>query len=362
MPPGPQPEIDVFERLRVDRSAISRDFAQLPLLPTKVDRQEQLRTFFDMQDAAGQVGGDMGDAAMSGAQAAAPVVGDAAQAGASAAMSGAQAAAPVIQDAASGAANAVMSGAQAAAPMVGDAATTLASNLGDAASNLGDDNGCFPASAMVLGRMGPIRMEDVRLGDELQCQDGFSPVIAMLHRSGTKMTYLRIHHEHGSLAVSADHLVYTCHAQTGTGARVWRWAPAARLRCGDMMSMDMEATLVLNISISMESGVFAPLTLNGTLLVDGILCSCFSPPQDLSLSHELCHRAMLPLRLWHMARSTLEASTTLCSGAGKDSLPVLTLEAWSLIPSRDPSLHPYADALLSLLRYLRRKNPPRTKC
>ena len=26
----------------------------------------------------------------------------------------------------------------------------------------GDDNGCFPASAMVIGRMGPIRMEDVR--------------------------------------------------------------------------------------------------------------------------------------------------------------------------------------------------------
>jgi len=78
MPPF-SPEI--FERLRVDRSTISRDLSQLPLLPTKVDRQEQLRTFFDMQDAAGQVGGDMGDAAMSGAQAAAPVVGDAAQAG-----------------------------------------------------------------------------------------------------------------------------------------------------------------------------------------------------------------------------------------------------------------------------------------
>ena len=26
----------------------------------------------------------------------------------------------------------------------------------------GDDNGCFPASATVIGRMGPIRMEDVR--------------------------------------------------------------------------------------------------------------------------------------------------------------------------------------------------------
>lgn len=26
----------------------------------------------------------------------------------------------------------------------------------------GDDNGCFPANAAVIGRMGPIRMEDVR--------------------------------------------------------------------------------------------------------------------------------------------------------------------------------------------------------
>ena len=97
------------------------------------------------------------------------------EAGASAAWNGAQAAAPVVKDAASNAANAVMSGAQAAAPMVGDAASQVASGLGDAASNLGGpvvhalplraggDGGCFPAGATVWERhRGRLSMEDVR--------------------------------------------------------------------------------------------------------------------------------------------------------------------------------------------------------
>lgn len=115
MPPLKSPEI--LEGAPFVRHGL-RSAGDLPIWPSKVDRQEQLRTFFDAGQV-GQVGNDMGEAAMSGAEAAAPMVGDAAQAGASAAMSGAQAAAPMLQDAASSAANAVMSGAQSAAPVVG---------------------------------------------------------------------------------------------------------------------------------------------------------------------------------------------------------------------------------------------------
>lgn len=349
MPPLKSPEI--LEGAPFVRHGL-RSAGDLPIWPSKVDRQEQLRTFFDAGQV-GQVGNDMGEAAMSGAEAAAPMVGDAAQAGASAAMSGAQAAAPMLQDAASSAANAVMSGAQSAAPVVGDAATALASNLGDAASNIGDDNGCFPASALVMGRHGPIRMEDLRLGDELECAQGdFSPVIAMLHRSpGTKMTYLRIQHDRGSLAVSSNHLLYLC--QPGADGS-WRWAPAADVRPGDLLQHAAEVAVVLSVSVEVESGVFAPLTLCSTLLVDGVLCSCFAPPEELGLSHSLCHRALAPLRFWYYARRNLEASTTV--RMGENCQPILTLDAcWLPLPTlRDGStLHPYADTLLFAFRTLR---------
>lgn len=332
MPSLKSPEILETPPLRHLRSA-----GDLPIWLSKVDRQEQLRTFFDA--GVGQVGNDMGEAAMSGAEAAAPMVGDAAQAGASAAMSGAQAAAPMVQDAASSAASAVMSGAQSAAPMVGDAATALASNLGDAASNIGgDDNGCFPASAMVMGRQGPIRMEELRLGDELECAPGdFSPVIAMLHRSpGTKMTYLRIHHDHGSLAVSANHLLYIC-PKPGADAGSWQWAAAAAVRPGDLLQHATEFAAVLSVSVEAESGIFAPLTLCSTLLVDGVLCSCFAPPEEFCLSHSLCHCALAPLRFWYYARRSLEVSTQL----------------GPCLPLPRSTLHPYADTLLFAFRTLR---------
>eukprot|EP00913_Durusdinium_trenchii_P029890 g28007.t1 len=242
-------------------------------IPLKVDRREQLRTFFDL-DA---VGNDMGDAASAGVSAAAPVVSDAAQ------------------DAASSAASAVMSGAQAAAPMVGDAASSLASNLGDAASNLGDDNGCFPAASCVLERRrGVVRMEDVRVGDELDCGGVFSPVIAMLHRSpggirgarhtsagktvrvGVEGSYVVIHFVSGAVVISRNHLIQL-QEETEEGPPRFCWVPAADVRVGQQLQNGQR---VISVTSAEATGLFAPLTLSSTLLVDGALCSCFAPPLE----------------------------------------------------------------------------------
>ncbi|CAK9052210.1 unnamed protein product [Durusdinium trenchii] len=332
----------VPSRARVPRESSLGAWDPIPL---KVDRREQLRTFFDL-DA---VGNDMGDAASAGVSAAAPVVSDAAQAGANAAMSGAQAAAPMVKDAASSAASAVMSGAQAAAPMVGDAASSLASNLGDAASNLGDDNGCFPAASCVLERRrGVVRMEDVRVGDELDCGGVFSPVIAMLHRSpGEMMSYVVIHFVSGAVVISRNHLIQL-QEETEEGPPRFCWVPAADVRVGQQLQNGQR---VISVTSAEATGLFAPLTLSSTLLVDGALCSCFAPPLELGLSHELCHRAMAPLRAWHQAKSTLESTTT----PRWLGCPLWTLEAWTpWTTSVSPTIHPYAASLLLTLRSLHR--------
>ncbi|CAJ1366742.1 unnamed protein product, partial [Effrenium voratum] len=204
---------------------------------------------------AGQVGGDLTDAAASGASAAAPVVQDAAQAGAQAAWSGAQAAAPVVKDAASSAANAVMSGAQAAAPMVGDAASSIASNLGDAAGSLGDqasDGSCFPGDALVHERQrGQLRMAELRIGDELHCGGNtFSPVIAMLHCSpGVSSRFLSIAHEGGFLAISLDHLLW---AKRGSD---WKWVAAKHLQMpNDIVSCRGQHSAVLGVKLEEAAG------------------------------------------------------------------------------------------------------------
>ncbi|CAE7487726.1 dhh-b [Symbiodinium natans] len=162
-------------------------------------------TFFDFQEAAGQVGGDLTDAMGAGAAAAAPAVGNAAQDAASSAagavMSGAQAMAHT-KSKLSRFLFIMSRGVQAAAPMVGDAASALAGSVGDAANSLGayfpevsrmmlhacadgcvgdsaSDGNCFPVFEK---RRGIALMADVRIGDWLaSAGGGFSEVIAFLH-------------------------------------------------------------------------------------------------------------------------------------------------------------------------------------
>lgn len=50
-------------------------------------------------------------------------------------------------------------------------------------------------------------------------------------------------------------------------------------------------------SVVMDAGVFAPLTSSGTIVVDGIVASCYGS----FYSHSLVHSAMAPLRLVHGA-------------------------------------------------------------
>ena len=76
-------------------------------------------------------------------------------------------------------------------------------------------------------------------------------------------------------------------------------------------------------------GLFAPLTLSSTLLVDGLLCSCFAPPEELHVSHGLCHTAMAPLRLYHTCRTQLEETSR------AQGVP-LTLDVWCLWPLHPP--------------------------
>eukprot|EP00931_Biecheleriopsis_adriatica_P122510 TRINITY_DN97506_c0_g1_i1.p1 TRINITY_DN97506_c0_g1~~TRINITY_DN97506_c0_g1_i1.p1 ORF type:complete len:342 (+),score=61.52 TRINITY_DN97506_c0_g1_i1:34-1059(+) len=212
--------------------------------------------------------------------------------------------------------------------------------------------GCFPATAAVQERRrGRMLIRDVQIGDELAVGDGsFSPVIACLHEDPAVVSlYLLLQHGNGQLAISPEHLV-RCRRLRGDASAAsgsWCWRQAQEIRAGDELE-DAEGKLltvqcVLRVC---KQGAFAPLTECGELLVEGIRCSCYAPPSELRARHELCHVAMLPLRAFNSARLVVEY----LSRPSDAEDPLVTLKALWLLPTwGDPTVHPYANGLLTLV-------------
>merc|ERR1712060_682535 len=73
------------------------------------------------------------------------------------------------------------------------------------------------------------------------------------------------------------------HAWTGP---LWSWMPAQRVRPGDeLQDAGGKAVFVQDIHQVYCRGMFGPLTIDSTLFVDGVLCSCFAPPLTWSVPH-----------------------------------------------------------------------------
>lgn len=155
--------------------------------------------------------------------------------------------------------------------------------------------GCYPGSATIVDiHFQPRKMESLKVGDVVQVVSDkeihYEPVIAFIHRqSEVTHEFLEITTLHGKkiLKITEDHLVFV---EKGRQAAA---IPARDVIIGDTLYVIDDQNVVKkdavqNIRFVWEKGVYAPVTLSGTILVNDVHTSCYF---DV-LSHEWSHWAM----------------------------------------------------------------------
>ncbi|VDP09656.1 unnamed protein product [Soboliphyme baturini] len=179
--------------------------------------------------------------------------------------------------------------------------------------------GCFPREAMIATADGFKRMDELRIGDTVADVDATgrvtqTKVYAWLRLDRVQHEFVHIRTESGrSLRLTPNHLIFrqlrgstaTSHGCMGASATEHEAVLASELNVGDTVFSataepfsSYECDNVTSVKNVQAFGAYAPATMSGTLLVDGVHVSCYTSYwlKD-TIGHYFIHRViMAPLR------------------------------------------------------------------
>lgn len=130
----------------------------------------------------------------------------------------------------------------------------------------------------------------------------YDDVIAFIHRQPQLMTSFSVITTVAGyrLVATGDHLIFTSVDQSASFTDGAQSAFVAHLHSGNdsvyVTSSDskhLDVSMVTNVTTVTGRGVFAPLTSSGTIVVDGVVASCYA----FVSSHRIADFVMAPLRL-----------------------------------------------------------------
>lgn len=189
---------------------------------------------------------------------------------------------------------------------------TFVSRLLSESSSAAKSGGCFPGRSLVRTEDGSTkRLDQVQLGDRIAALDSsgdivYSEVIAFLDRSLTeRRQFVQLTTESGRvLTLTPAHLVPVEGRSSVFAGRV---QPGDKILVKDPSEEnEVEHRLrwdkVVENRLVLEEGVFAPLTTEGTVLVDDVVASCYAFVDN----QELAHIAFLPYRMWSSVKTFFE--------------------------------------------------------
>jgi len=152
--------------------------------------------------------------------------------------------------------------------------------------------GCFPGSSQVkLATGDSLAMADLKTGDSIMTiVDGeltSTEVLGFLFKKHGSGAYLTIHTEDGGkVSISGTHVMFVNNYED---------VMAENVNIGDMVIIkdgnNVTKSRVVKIEAEEQEGAYVPLTEQGTLLVDGVLCSSFA-----NVPHDIAQFLAAPLR------------------------------------------------------------------
>jgi desert hedgehog len=157
--------------------------------------------------------------------------------------------------------------------------TKSANSAKSRSSGSGEAN-CFPSHATVeLADGSTKRMDQIAVGDSIKVgRNIYSEVYMFTHKTSDEVNkFVKIGTASGGqLIISSGHYIRLSNG----------YAAAGQITIGDVVVLGSgEATVVVNIANTVASGLFNPQTLQGDIVVDGILCSTYTTAVEPSIAH-----------------------------------------------------------------------------
>lgn len=168
--------------------------------------------------------------------------------------------------------------------------------------------GCFPGTVMVQSEtMGYIPMSDLRTGDRVMSMSGsgtleYSDVMTFMDRddNGYGLFYT-LHTESGKyLTLTAKHLLYVAkNNSTFLDINDSEAVFADSIVLGQYLILGEKTSFslskVIKIIVDTRKGIYAPLTKHGTIVVNGVVASCYAYINIVSVAHLV----FAPMRAYH---------------------------------------------------------------
>ena len=167
-------------------------------------------------------------------------------------------------------------------------------------------SGCFAAGTYVTMADGSLQpIEDLKINDKVQTISSdtgeiITDTVFMFLDVAPSSTheFIELSYESGTLTLTDYHLLYTSNNKFDTFMTTVP-AYAKDVSSGSYIYVNVNGTLTMRQIIQVRrvtaKGLYAPLTLSGNILVNGVASSCYA-----SISkHWLAHFALSPLRLLH---------------------------------------------------------------
>ncbi|XP_053715468.1 sonic hedgehog protein [Synchiropus splendidus] len=175
--------------------------------------------------------------------------------------------------------------------------------------------GCFPGSSTVTLRDGSTKaVKDLQSGDKVLAADQagnlvYTDFIMFIDQEPTasRVFFVIETHTGEKITLTAAHLLFI--SQNSTDARsstifASQVRPGQNVLVYDPELRALEPVTVKRIYTQEHVGSFAPLTAQGTVVVDQVLASCYAAIED----HNLAHWALAPVRLAHWVSSLFHQS------------------------------------------------------